>query len=717
MVVLSRARGYRFQMLEASLSRGILTIQDPPNGRLLESHGEARLGDGRLLTTIEPRSGLRWKVQPTEDGILVWLILRNETGAAVRVEQLRPLVASDGYRGLPLEQLRIQSTGWQSWSRAHPPAPFEPNATLAAPPIRGPHLPHRHPDGQTEAWMTILDGSPSLLLGFVSATRQLGTVEIAPTTGGRHSLTAATELEGTPLAADTEVESEPLLLAVGDTGELTDRYARAVAAAMRSLSPWERAGGEGHAEPLTGWCSWYELYTAVSEGDVRRNLHVLRSLHDRLPLRLVQLDDGYQHAVGDWLELNDKFPSGMPALVKEIQKEGFEAGIWLAPFLLSARSHTFKAHPDWVVRDEQGAPLNAIDNWGSPNYALDTTHPTALEWLRRVLRTIGDEWGFQYLKLDFLYAASLRGRRFQAGVTSVEAYRRGLATLREAAGDRFILGCGAPLVLSVGLVDGMRIGSDVASFWGDEGNSDGPSMRNALRATLARMWMHGRWWTNDPDCLLVRADDSQLTLDEVRAWATVVALTGGMLLVGDDLSRVSEERLELLARLVPPSGLAARALPPLVNSMPEQLHLCVVRDSGVVHLLGIANWSATSAARELDPSEFGLDPSARYHVVDQWSGAYLGRLTGRVDLGVLPPHSVRLLSVREPLDRPQVVGSTAHLLGDAIDVSREEWNPGSGILSVVPRGDARPGEILVVDSQMRLRRLQFSPGVTVTLEE
>src|SRR5205823_10949008 len=110
-----------------------------------------------------------------------------------------------------------------------------------------------------------------------------------------------------------------------------------------------------------------------------------------------------------------------------------------------------------------------------------------------------------------------------------------------------------PLLPSIGLVDGMRIGSDVAAYWGRGGNADGPALSNALRATLARMWLHGRWWANDPDCVIVRASDTELSLDEVQAWAAVVALSGGMLFVGDDVSRVEPDRLALLARLLPAS--------------------------------------------------------------------------------------------------------------------------------------------------------------------
>ena len=304
-------------------------------------------------------------------------------------------------------------------------------------------------------------------------------------------------------------------------------------------------------------------------------------------------------------------PAACGVWCKAIRQHGALPGVWLAPFLLSARSHTYAQHPDWVVRDERGGPLNAIDNWGSANFALDTTHPAALAWLEDVLRTVCEDWEFEYLKLDFVYAAAMRGRRYDANVTGVEAYRRGMQALRRIAGERFILGCGAPLLPSVGLVDGMRIGSDVAAVWGREGNADGPSLRNATRATLARMWMHGHWWTNDPDCVVVRADDTQLSLAEVQGWASVVALSGGMVFVGDDVSRVDESRLRLLARLLPPSGQASSTGAPLVGLMPERMWLNVERAWGTWAVVGIANWSDEKTSVRFEPTDFPLAAGRR----------------------------------------------------------------------------------------------------------
>src|SRR5207302_9193891 len=126
----------------------------------------------------------------------------------------------------------------------------------------------------------------------------LGTVEIIPS-GDGHSLVAATELDGVALEPQQELFSEPLLMARGAPSDLLDLYARTVAEEMRARPAHD---------VLTGWCSWYQLYTNVSEADVDRNVASLAAKRDLLPLRLIQLDDGYERAIGDWLDVLDKFP-------------------------------------------------------------------------------------------------------------------------------------------------------------------------------------------------------------------------------------------------------------------------------------------------------------------------------------------------------------------------------------------------------------------------
>ncbi|MDE3074478.1 MAG: alpha-galactosidase [Chloroflexota bacterium] len=665
--------------LEARVRGGKLSIRRAGE-RVLTAWAEARLGDGRVLSSRDGKSGALGLTVTSLPWGAVEIVLRlSNTGPdAVRVEQLLPIVTDRIYGNSP-GQLRIGEMGWQSWSRPHPPLPLRPSR---APNdlVREPISSHRLPGGQVSAWMALLDagqGNP-LLLGFTRAVDFTGAIEIT-----HDRLQASCDIEGLELPPGETIAGEPLLIAQGPEPELLSGYADAAAGHMGARR-WPRVP--------TGWCSWYHFYTNVTEDDLRRNLEALSRLRDRAPIELFQLDDGYQREVGDWLTLNDKFPSGMPALVRSIREHGFTPGIWLAPFLLSARSRTYAQHPDWVVRSEGGSPLSVVRNWGCDNYALDTTNPEALDWIEHVIHTICRDWGYDYLKIDFIYAAAVRGRRRRPEVTAVQAYRRGLERIRSAAGERFILGCGAPFLPSVGLVDGMRVGEDVAPFWRRENNQAGPAMNNALQSTLLHNWMHRRWWINDPDCVMVRAHDSQLTLEEVRAWAGVVALSGGMVLVSDDLARLEPERIELLGRLFPPLGQTSEALPPYVDGIPERLRLAIDRPWGGWWTIGLANWSEEERAATFDPAEWDL-PAGSYHLVDLWDGAHYGPRVGTIVLRSLAPHEMHLLEAHPDTGRPQVVGSTGHLLGAAMDVAEERCDGHS--LNVLLTDSARRGELLV----------------------
>ena len=97
---------------------------------------------------------------------------------------------------------------------------------------------------------------------------------------------------------------------------------------------------------------------------------------------------------------------------------------------------------------------------------LDGTHPEARAWLTELFGEICDGWGYDYVKIDFLFGAAIAGVRTIRRATRIRAYRQALEAVREGVGDhRFILGCGALMAPSVGVFDGNRIGPDVAPFW------------------------------------------------------------------------------------------------------------------------------------------------------------------------------------------------------------------------------------------------------------
>jgi alpha-galactosidase len=261
------------------------------------------------------------------------------------------------------------------------------------------------------------------------------------------------------------------------------------------------------------WCSWYSLYTAIDEASLN---NIFDGLGD-LPFDVLQVDDGWQIGIGDW-QANGKFPSGMKTLADKIKATGRKAGLWLAPLLAVPSSSIYQDHRDWLLHDEQGKLVSAGFNWGEQLYALDTTHPAVLEWLAALMKQVR-AWGYEYIKLDFLYAGALPGKRHTA-MPREAAYRQGLAAIREALGEEaYFLTCGAPILPSLGLCDAMRIGPDVAAEWESYRdavllyNPATPGVKNAIRTTLSRLWLAPLVHT-DPDVVFFRSTETRLTPEQ-----------------------------------------------------------------------------------------------------------------------------------------------------------------------------------------------------------
>jgi alpha-galactosidase len=398
----------------------------------------------------------------------------------------------------------------------------------------------------------------------------------------------------------------------------------------------------------------------------------------RLPLTLIQLDDGFEANVGDW-EANSKFPSGLRAAADSIRASNFVPGIWLAPFIAKPDSKLAREHGDWFVRGDLAGFPNLLGlNYSNAGFVfntfcrgLDTTHPAAQDFTRNLISKAVNEWGYPYLKLDFLYAAALKGKRYDSTVTRAQALRKGLEIIREAAGEKtFLLGCGCPLGSAVGIVDGMRIGADVAPDWKPKyfgmtlpfcDEKGMPSAENAIRNTITRAPLHKRWWLNDPDCLLV-GESTNLNLDEVQALASVIALSGGMFMVSDDMTTLSEERRKIIEKVMPLEVGSAKwevrsgrleIRDWFESEMPGHLEVKMNGAVGEWKVVGLFNWSERKTKKQ-------LKVEGESHVWDFWNQTY-ARAGAETAFEVeLAPHSGRLLAVRRAIRAPQFVGSSLH---------------------------------------------------------
>ncbi len=390
---------------------------------------------------------------------------------------------------LPQPPNKFYRHGWQSWALT---TWLDPN---------NPPLPVRAAEFRTK------DEDPGYAFHKNHISAWVGAVELDEddiVLLGALNLSGRVELDSTSLHGFFDDGHEgQWLIASGKEDEVFAKYVQLL----------EEIFGKGRFPKAPRvWCSWYSLYGWVNE---RLFLKALNDFGD-MPFDVFQLDDGWQLAHGDW-DANPKFPSGMRSIADKILTMGRTPGIWLAPFMVSDTSQLAKNHPDWLLRNENGNPVSAGITWSGNPLCLDVSRPEVLEWLDGLIRKVC-AWGYDYLKLDFLYIGGLIGKRDQ-DIPREVAYRNALQVIREAAGNAYILACGAPIVPSLGLCDGIRVGPDVSPFWLNTpltvwlNNPNDTSTQNAIRTSLHRLWL-SPLLNVDPDVMFFRSKHNALQSHE-----------------------------------------------------------------------------------------------------------------------------------------------------------------------------------------------------------
>jgi alpha-galactosidase len=348
---------------------------------------------------------------------------------------------------------------------------------------------------------------------------------------------------------------------------------------FRGYGHFERLDFLGSGGKLApgGYESWYNHYTRIDEAVVSRDL---RSIGDNDNLinayylrrgkpTVFQIDDGWEAAVGQWEPDLGKFPRGMRALAGEIEAKGMIPGIWIAPLLATRGSSLYREKPEWLLRDAGGQPVPAGFNpaWDGIFYSLDISHPEVEEHLAGIFDTIIEDWGYRYLKLDFLYAGFVGGSSARPAAmarpgAAYEHYDRLMHRLTSRIKDSrgrgvAYLGCGAPLEPSFRHFPLMRVGADTKEKWEDfllqrvVRHQGRPAAYTNLTHTIGRSLLDGTVFASDPDVVFCRTKGMSLGEAEKELVALVDFALGSQLMFSDDPAEFGEAReVEFTRRIV-----------------------------------------------------------------------------------------------------------------------------------------------------------------------
>ena len=484
--------------------------------------------------------------------------LENRSGATVRPEEIG--WRKEGRGAFDVPGLKFYVESWQMASpcgvRRWDDEPFDyslpylPNCVSTTgdfhPGERGRFLSDnmcclRRPDGAMR------------LFGFTKGFDRFGHFDVKLGREGVEEFFALCACDRAELPDGGRIETEPLLVLDG-----TDTEALFVAYADRWAAD---SGARRRFAPPVGWCSWYYYFSKVALADVVENMDWLAARRDDPDfgkVRFVQLDDGWQTALGDWRSANGKFPGGVARFADEARRRGFAPALWVGPFMVEEGSEIAAAHPDWLLRDASGSPVSPL-GWrgGHKVFVLDATRPEVLSHLETLFRDIR-ALGIDYVKLDFcmIECAIADAVFFDRTATRAQALRRGMEAIRRGFGDDgFMLGCTCPFGPVVGIVDAMRSSTDITPYWDKPGQyAEGANVPNVCRNVVGHAYLNGRLWVNDPDTLIVRDDNNELTQAEVELWERAVSLAGGSLLLSDRMATLSPERLALVRRALSEAG-------------------------------------------------------------------------------------------------------------------------------------------------------------------
>jgi alpha-galactosidase len=485
-----------------------------------------------------------------------------------------------------------------------------------------------------------------------------------------------------PLEPGKDLSSERVMFQIGDDyhAEL-ETYARAI----RDLNH-ARAGGPN----LIGWWSWTAFYGGITEGEVMTNAEWLSAHLLKLGYDWFHVDEGYEYARGEYTTENaTQFPRGMRVVGQAVTRLGFKLALWTAPFEVSKRAWVYENHPDWLVKNSAGQPIQIgdVDRARDALYALDTTNPGAQDYLRETYRILTHEWGVRYFKLDFMDEDCVEGYRYQPNTTALEAERIGLEIIRKAVGDDVLLDKdGSPMLTPVGLVDEGRVSLDT-------GHSFGAS-KEAAPGIAARYYMHRNFFVNDPDAFTIsrqilpdqswHQSKAGLSLNEAQVSIALSAVSGGMFEIGDDLPTLAADpaRLALVenAELLRIARLGRAAIPLDLMTYDHadlQPSVFFLREDRRVGVLTVFNWTETTRSHSFKISDLKFQIGDQVQAFDVFSHhAPVEIVEGGIALRNQPPHSVRMIKLVDnsiPSARPAVstkVPASA-ATGEEVDLSAE----------------------------------------------
>ncbi len=542
-------------------------------------------------------------------------------------------------------------------------------------------------------------------------------------TGKIESLEMTMQFNDFVLEPGKTVSSEKIYMEIADDGpyRVLERWAKQVNAIYQPIIPETASAG------WIGW-SWIDGFkTELPESVTRRNSEAIRKRLagfdiEYLWISITNLKNGLP---GNWLSPNDTFfPAGLENTVAELKNLGFKPGFWVAPFYMCEGAEAFDKNRGNLQKDGNREPIprhgwlwaaNAKDDNLPKLHCLDPSHPDTEKYIRKVFSEYR-KMGIRYFMIDFLNSGRARDDvvpHQSSYVKPWEAYRKCMEAIRETTGpDTHLLTAVGSTLAHIGTVSASRIGLDYGEgrllmprfpsypanyiINGSYGSSGSPN-RNAINNLACWFFAHRTFFMCDSNMLSV---DKPIPRNEAEISATLFGISGGPMMMGDDIDMICEERLALIKKCLP-RGKSAPFPATLFSNVDSNDHsqifvVTVEKPWGKWRVVAVFNLNDKFKTFELDAEKLQMDAEKRYRMFDFWRESYCGIFENRTRMEI-PANSAAVYRFEEVKEHPWILSTDMHIRqGEAelLDVGWDEENLALKVTATRPAGET--GNVYIV---------------------
>lgn len=433
--------------------------------------------------------------------------------------------------------------------------------------------------------------------------------------------------------------------------------------------------------PPAGWMTWYAVKFGACEEAVLRNVKFQEEHLKAFGADTIWVDWEWCHqryererfdGVNNFNPDPNKYPNGLAPVAEEIKKAGFVPALWIGFTNDVCMTDYEKEHPE--------ISLSHHETW-SGLYYYDISHPEFLNgFLPKAIQQVKD-WGYEAVKYDTLPNCISAHENYHANMynpemTTYEAYKGMIQKTRELLGeDYYMLSCSGSeevVLWGSGVFDAARVGPDLFEWEGFLTNLE----------KLRRFYpLHNIVLYNDPDNVVLREEFS--TYEQAVSRVAMVSLLGLPLTFGDDLPKLSADRIDLLKRALPTMDVHPTDFNNAVCDGKTQLiSLNIALPFEQYLVAGIMNLTEEEKVRDISLSQNLRLPKGEYLVYDYFGKEFLGTYEDDMLISVAP-YDTKVLSFRKKTGRPQVISTSRHITQGAAEIKDMYWDEGTNALTVI----------------------------------